>query len=165
MRKMTKQTKIAIGIGAVMVLAIAGFGLYKQIMKLLNYTIKMKNIVFNEVTATKLSFDAYMSFKNNSDLKIVLSSQEYEIYINKKFITTVKSNIEQTIYPNSTSDLQVKVDVNPRELLEKLGKTPIAFIASIKEQDLMIVSKFKVKYGILNIPIEYPYEDKLKNWV
>jgi len=160
---MITRKEILIGLGIAFV--VTGGVLAYQFSRLMNYTLKIKGIDRLSASMSKMSFDAYLSFQNNSDLQIALAYQNYKVYINDKLITTIDSKTPQLISPNTSSVLKVSVDLSPSDLLKKLGSSSIQNILNIKQQNLKIVTKMGVKYLGFTIPISTTIEDTITNWI
>lgn len=155
-----KQIVTGVGIAFAVTAGLLAFQFYR----LKNFTIKIKGIDRLSASMSKVSFDAYLSFTNNSNLQIALAYQNYKVYLNDKLITTIDSKTPQTIFPNGTSVLKVSVDLSPSDLIKKLGSASIQNVLNIKQQNLKIVTKLGVKYLGLTIPISTTTEDKIANW-
>lgn len=159
-----RAKKIAIITTGVLIgLSVTGIFLWQRIKRLLNYELSTKYVRLKTASLTKLQLDVGLNFKNKSDLEIVISKQEYDIYLNDIFLTTLKSDAEQIIYPESISVLNIEVDTNPKQLLSQIPNK-LDVVTNLKEQRLKLVSKLWVKFGMFNLPIKYTYEDKIKNW-
>jgi LEA14-like dessication related protein len=169
---MENKTKKRLIIGTLIgSLILGGFILANQLKKIKKYSIKFNGLKFKELTAKKIIFDANFDFKNNSDLTINIKNQEYDIYINNIFITRIKSDVEQTILPETVSPLLVTIDLDTPLVLNRLKtlgdgsiSSLLKIVSTFKEQDLKIVYKFGIKFGFLTIPIKFSYNDKIKNW-
>jgi LEA14-like dessication related protein len=157
----TKQLVVGVGITLA---TITGF-LYFQFLKLMQYTINIKGIDRLSANVNKLSFDAIISFSNNSDLQIALAYQNYDVYINDKLVTSVNSKTPQVILPKTSSLLKVSVNLSPSELIKKLGSSSIQNILNIKQQNLKVVTKMGVNYLGYIIPVNNTIEDKIVNWI
>ena len=160
---MITKKEVLVGVGITLT-TIMGF-LYFQFLKLMEYTIKIKGIDRLSASMNKLSFDAFISFNNNSDLQIGLAYQNYDVYINDKLITTINSKTPQVILPKTSSLLKVSVDLSPSELIKKLGSSSLQNILNIKQQNLKVVTKMGVNYLGLTIPVNKTIEDKIVNWI
>ena len=168
---MENKTKKRLIIGTLIGgLLVGGFFIAQKIKKLLAYSIKFTGLKFKETNAKKIIFDANFNFKNNSNLTIDIKNQEYDIYLNNVFITSIKSDVKQTILPESVTPLSVTIDLDTQIVLDRLKtlgdgsiSSLLKIISSFKEQDLKIVYKFGIKFGILTIPVKFSYNDKIKN--
>lgn len=158
-----KRKEIFIGLGIALVTTI-GVILY-QFSRLMQFTIKIKGIDRLSANMNKVSFDAYLSFTNNSELQIALAYQNYMVYLNNNLITTIDSKTPQVILPKTASTLKVSVDLSPKDLIKKIGASSLQNVLNIKQQNLKIVSKLGVKYLGLTIPIRTTSEDKIINWI
>jgi hypothetical protein len=156
-----KQILVGAGIALATTFGILAY----QFSKLMKYTLKIKGIDRLSANMNKVSFDAYLSFTNNSDLQIALAYQNYKVYLNDKLITNIDSKIPQVILPNTSSTLKVSVDLSPSDLLKNLGSASVQNILNIKQQNLKIKTKMGVKYLGLVIPINTTIEDKIINWI
>lgn len=156
-----KQILVGVGIALATTFGILAY----QFSKLMKYTLKIKGIDRLSANMNKVSFDAYLSFTNNSDLQIALAYQNYKVYLNDKLITNIDSKTPQVILPKTSSTLKVSVDLSPSDLLKNLGSASVQNILNIKQQNLKIVTKMGVKYLGLVIPINTTIEDKIINWI
>lgn len=156
-----KQILVGAGIALATTFGILAY----QFSRLMKYTLKIKGIDRLSANMNKVSFDAYLSFTNNSDLQIALAYQNYKVYLNDKLITNIDSKTPQVILPKTSSTLKVSVDLSPSDLLKNLGSASIQNILNIKQQNLKIVTKMGVKYLGLVIPINTTIEDKIINWI
>jgi LEA14-like dessication related protein len=119
MNSKVKKWFILGGIGLFSVtLAIA----YAQYKRLMDYTIKFKNIKLKSITPEKINFDLFIDFKNNSSLKFDILEQEYSIYANNKFISKIINKSANTINANSTSVIGINVNINVKDLTNALNK-------------------------------------------
>jgi len=156
-----KQILVGAGIALATTFGILAY----QFSRLMKYTLKIKGIDRLSANMNKVSFDAYLSFTNNSDLQIALAYQNYKVYLNDKLITNIDSKTPQVILPKTSSTLKVSVDLSPSDLLKNLGSASVQNILNIKQQNLKIVTKMGVKYLGLVIPINTTIEDKIINWI
>jgi LEA14-like dessication related protein len=141
-------------------------------MKAINYKISSQGVKVLSRDKENIKLLVKMGITNPSDLTLTLTEQEYDIYLNGIYITRLKSVVPQVIYENSTSTLELTVDINYKDILSKMnvasGTTiseKLAMVANLKQQKLKLSCKLSIKYGILpSIPIVYDYEDTLKGW-
>ena len=151
-----------VALGAVS--TVAGIWLYRQLKKMEDYGLDFKNIIVRKVSTTEFIFDLYMIFTNKSNLGVTLAKQEYDVYANNVYITTVKNNTPNDIKAKSESEIGMRVNVNPIELVSKIGLNPIELITSPKKINIKLVMKYKVKVLFFDVSIpEIIYEDTLYN--
>lgn len=170
MQKGLKKTIIISGIlGG---LTVFSYLIYRQVLKVIKFTIKPKSIKSLGVNNRMLNLIVTMGVNNPSEMKFILKEQEYDVYINDVFITRLENKDSQIIYPMATSNLSLNLNVNLNELISKLDyisgvsfADKLNIIANLKNQRLKLVSKLSIKYGVLpSIPIETEYENTFKNW-
>lgn len=145
-------------------LALAGRWVYKQLQKMEDYDLDYERLVIKEYSKSRLVMDLAMKFTNRSNLSVTLAKQEYDVYANGIYLTTVKNDAPNTIQANSSSLVGSRIDVNPAEILAKGILNPIELFTSPKKLKIKIVMKYKVKVLFFNVPIpEIVYEDTLYN--
>ena len=100
--------------------------------------------------------------KNNSNIDINLSFQDYDLYVNGTFITTMTNYIENTLKANSVSPLGFNIKINLPDLDKKLRLTYFTMIADPKAVKLTIIMRWKVRFGFVKIPVSYTWNTDLK---
>jgi LEA14-like dessication related protein len=152
--KLEKKYLIA---GLIGVVTIAGALAYLQYKKLMNYTIKLRNIVVKSANLSSLNFDLFLNFENKSSISFEILSQTYDVYVNDTLISKLKGKEVVKIQPKSTSVIPLKVNIKPSDILNKLGKGTLNLIANFGNNKLKVNVKLQVKlYGFtINIPFVY----------
>ena len=165
---MRKVDKIMLATGFVLSgLGLTAFMIYKRAEKLITYGLKMKSLQVVEASLNRLRMNVFFGFTNPSDLQIVISKQQYEVFINGIYLTTVQSDVEQIVYPRAVSTLAVAVDLDPKFVLQKIANSTakrLQILTKLKQQRIKLITKLWVKVGIFNIPITIPYEQTIGNW-
>ena len=98
--------------GVIAAVSITGALAYLQYKKLMNYCIGFNKIRLNKISSTNADIDVFINFKNQSDLKIEIQSQEYNVYMNDAFLTKASNAKPQVIEPKSTSVIGINVKFN-----------------------------------------------------
>jgi LEA14-like dessication related protein len=109
-----------------------------------------------------LDFNSYFDYKNNSDIDIKLSEQEYDIYVNEVYITTLRNYQENILKANSVSELGFNINLNLPDLDKKLKVNYFKMIAEPKAVKIRVEMKWKVRFGLFKIPIKYSWNTNLK---
>lgn len=154
--------KYAIWGGVIAVLGATAIYVNKQIKKINDFTLTFKKIKVNKFSLTELDFNTFYEYKNNSNIDINLSSQEYDLYVNGTFITTMTNYIENTLKANSVSPLGFNIKINLPDLDKKLRLTYFTMIADPKAVKLTIIMRWKVRFGFVKIPVSYTWNTDLK---
>jgi LEA14-like dessication related protein len=144
--------------------AVAGTAMYvtKQVKKMMDYTLIFKSVKVNKLTLDTLDFNSYFDYKNNSDIDIKLSEQEYDIYVNEVYITTLRNYQENILKANSVSELGFNINLNLPDLDKKLKVNYFKMIAEPKAVKIRVEMKWKVRFGLFKIPIKYSWNTNLK---
>ena len=141
---------------------ITGALAYLQYKKLMNYIIKVKTAVVKTITANLLDLDLTLDFENKSNISFEIKSQEYEVYIDNKFISKINNIKPVFIKAKSNSDIFVNIKVNPTKVgtrfkLEDLGK-----LLDLQNVKIKIIGKMKVKLYAFTINIPFNFETTIK---
>jgi LEA14-like dessication related protein len=158
--KIEKKHIIAGTIGLV---TITGAIAYLQYKRLMNYTLKLGSIQVKKVTAKLISFDLFLNFKNNSDIKISISKKIANIYLNDKFVTKIESFEPMTIAPMGVSTITTNVEFNPSDVLKLLKKNYADIILNPQSINIKIDVKLKAKLWFFNVNISEVYNVTLKD--
>jgi LEA14-like dessication related protein len=105
-----------------------------------------------------------MKFTNRSNLAVTLTEQEYDIYANGVYLTTVVNKAPNTIQANSTSSVGARISFNPAVIISKGILNPLELFTTPKKLKIKTVMKYKIKVLAFSVPIpEIVYEDTLYN--
>lgn len=148
--------------GVIAMVTITGALAYLQYKKLMNYIIKVKTAVVKTITANLLDLDLTLDFENKSNISFEIKSQEYEVYIDNKFISKINNIKPVFIKAKSNSDIFVNIKVNPTKVgtrfkLEDLGK-----LLDLQNVKIKIIGKMKVKLYAFTINIPFNFETTIK---
>lgn len=151
--------------GLIGLVTVTGALAYLQYKKIMDYVISVKSAAIRELSATSIIIDLYLNYQNKSSLGFEIVSQTYKIYLNNMYVTKATNFNAVRIAPNSTSDLPLRVKLNPTEALKNVGGFVgiLKLTGDINNIMLKVESKLKVKiFGIpFNIP--YTYENSIAN--
>ena len=156
--KLEKKYLIA---GLIGVVTIAGALAYLQYKKLMNYTIKLRNIVVRSANLSSLNFDLFLNFENKSSISFEILSQTYDVYVNDTLISKIKGKEIVKIAPKSVSVIPLKVNVKPSTILDKLGKDALSIIANFGNNRIKINIKLQVKLYGFTVNIPYVFESTI----
>ncbi len=143
---------------------IAGLWLYKQVKKMENYDLWFDKLSVRKFDINQLVIDIFMKFTNKSNLNVVLAKQEYDVYANGVFLTTVTNNAPNEVKAMETSTVASRIDVNPKDIIAKGIINPAQLLQAPKNIKIKIVMKYKVKVLFFSVPIPaIIFEDTLYN--
>jgi LEA14-like dessication related protein len=159
---MKARTKYIIA-GAIGVVSIAGALAYLQAKKIMNYTLKFMGMRKITLQNGVLSFNIYYDYTNKADIDVTLLEQEYEVYVNDVYITTLKNYAPNVLKASQTSEIGIGVELNLKDLSKKIGSDYAKMVALPSQVRILTVMKWKVKVlGFIKMPVKYPYEVTLK---
>jgi LEA14-like dessication related protein len=149
--------------GLIGVVSIAAAAAYLQYKKLMNYTIKVRNVVLKSASINSVNLDLFLNFTNKSSIKFDIISQKYDVYINNILVSKLTGNQNVAVMPKGVSVIPVSVNFNPSSLLEKLGKNAVSLIANFANAVIKIEMKLQVKLYGFTINIPYVYESTIRD--
>jgi hypothetical protein len=147
--------------GLIALVSITGAYMYSQVMKILDYTLDFKGMRDVKFDKNGISFKIWYEYKNKANITITLATQEYDVYINNKYLTTLKSNIPNVLDGSIASNILIDVNLTPADF-KKLDMNIAQVLVAPKSIEIKTIMKWKVKYGILKFPVTYPYIVNLK---
>lgn len=148
--------------GAIAVVTVAGALAYLQYRKIMDYAMRFKSIKIKKLSATLFDFDLSLWFLNKSDLKFVINSQSYSVYLNDHFVTKLVNYGDTVILPKKESPLSLNVKFNPQDALKTININAVDLIAHPEKVNIKIDMKMKVSMWGLPISIPYVYQSTLK---
>lgn len=157
------KTKYLIGalvLGATGTTALWAYGQYKKLLK--NVT-GIKSFTLKNLSVKNIAFNVVATYQNNMDVNIKLTNQEYDIYLDGIYTTTLKNPNELIIKANALNEIPLDASFDPKELFKKLSTNPVNFLTNYKKIRVKIVMRLRVKLLFFNITVPYEYEDSLKN--
>lgn len=151
-------------IGIVAALGVAGFLLYRQFAKLMDYKLRFRSIQIQKVNSEGLSIKLGLSFENKSDIQVVLSGQKYDVFINSVLISSITSRAQSVLASRSITPLNFDVNVGRQGVKELLRTMSFAELLNIKKQRLKVSSTLDLKIGNKIKTITQVSEDVIENW-
>jgi LEA14-like dessication related protein len=159
---LTKNQKYTfLGLG-VAVLGGMAFYISRIAKRLQDFTLDFKKIKVKRFTKERLQFDVYFDYTNKSEININLASQEYDVYIDGVYITTMTNYKENVLKAKSKSSLGFSVDLDLPKLDSKIRASYFDMITNPKEIAIRIDMKFKARIGIFKVPYRYVWNTNLK---
>lgn len=148
--------------GVIAMVTITGALAYLQYKKLMNYIIKVKTAVVKTITANLLDLDLTLDFENKSNISFEIKSQEYDIYIDNKFISKINNIKPVFIKAKSHSDIFVNIKANPTKVGSKFKLEDLGKLLDLQNVKLKIIGKMKVKVYAFTVNIPFNYETTIK---
>ena len=148
--------------GLIGAISLTGAYMYLQVRKVLDYTLNYIGIKDLKYANNVASFNLIYQYENKANIDVVLAEQEYDIYINGVFYTTLRNYAPQKLFGGQKNIIAVAVVLNIKDIANKLKVNYLTLIALPQNVKIDIKMKFKVKYGIIKVPIKYDYPLTLK---
>jgi hypothetical protein len=151
---------LIIGLIIAAILVIAAY-LYMQYRKLLDATwtfagSKLKSFGFDRLKA-EINFD----IDNRGDLEVVVSEQEYDVFLNDAFISHASNKEDVTIKAQSVSRMPLLVDIKTQDFIKALGSNWRTILLGDKSNVIIKVKGyFTLKVGLLAVR-KLPFEMSL----
>jgi LEA14-like dessication related protein len=159
--KIEKKHIIAIGLGVGVSVFAAFF--YLQYKKLMEYCVSFGSVKINNVSLMSIDFDLFLNFKNRANADLTLKNQEYKIYLNDIYITTIQNTSPVILKANSLSPLAVNVKFLPTDFVKNMKGKWVELLSQGTDVKIKIHAKLGVKFMFLSLPVDYTYEAKLSD--
>ncbi len=166
--KLDKLSKIKLGLGVLMVGVTAYVLNYlmKQLRLLTNTRFEMVGTNVTKVSMTEVVITLWWKVVNLSDISFVVQNQQYDIYLNDKFIKKVGYAEPIEVLAKGTSRIPTLISFTPKEAiqvgLDNLG----GFVTEEgrKKLKLKVVGDFTIKTKIFTAKkIPYEFTDSIEN--
>ena len=155
MKKSWKYVLLAAFAGVTVTTAI---WLRKQYAKLMKNTYELKSFLIKKASMQSVTMSVVYAYNNTMDIDINLVGQEYKIYVDDRFVTTIKSDVPVILKANAITDIPLDITVDPKDLYGKFKDNLFKALTQKQKLKIRMDSTFRVKLGIFTIPVPYPYE-------
>ena len=135
-----------------------GIWLKKQYGKLMKNTYELKSFLIKKASMQSVTMSVVYAYNNTMDIDINLVGQEYKIYVDDRYITTIKSDVPVILKANAITDIPLDITVDPKDLYFKFKDNLFKALTQKQKLKIRMESTFRVKLGIFTIPVPYPYE-------
>lgn len=135
-----------------------GIWLKKQYGKLMKNTYELKSFLIKKASLQSVTMSVVYAYNNTMDIDINLVGQEYKIYVDDRYITTIKSDVPVILKANAITDIPLDITVDPKDLYAKFKDNLFKALTQKQKLKIRMESTFRVKLGIFTIPVPYPYE-------
>ena len=152
-----KIEKKHIVVTSIALLSFTAAALYWQYKRLTDSCITLNKFVLKKLTLQEVDLNLFLNFKNKSNIKINILSQDYKVYLNDKEVAKASNSITQTIIPKTESILGVNVNFQPTKLINMLGGLATDFALNPQKVILKVKIDIKVKLWLFTIAIPYEY--------
>ena len=157
------KLKYALGIATIGLTATTIIYARKQYKKMLSNKVDINSFKVTDIALNNIGIEVFFNYFNNTDIKITLVSQKYDIYLDDKFVASLINDSTNVIKPNTTSVIGVRGEFDLMKISKNLNINPIKLFLLPKNQRVRIDMKLKVKLLFFNVTIPFSYEDSVKN--
>ncbi len=160
---MSVQRKYYIIAGIIGLVSISAAVLFVQYRRLMNYVLGVKGLKIKTITDSLVSFDLYLSFKNNSDIVIDIFSQSYSVYLNDKLAAKI-GNSKKVLIRKGDNIVPLAIAFNPKKILNDLGGVQglLSFMVNPEKTRIRVDIKLYVKFYFITTSIPFSYKTTIK---
>jgi LEA14-like dessication related protein len=145
---MTKTGKIIIGL---LIGAIVGIIVYllNELNKISKAPLEYAGFKINSASISKVDLTAFFKLNNTGSLDIMISDQEYDVYINDKFVSRISNPDKITIAPGENI-LPNRITFTLADVL-KAGIANLSYIISNRDKvNISLKGKRSMKIGFIS---------------
>lgn len=157
--------KVLIGVVFVTMIGVMSYAIYRfyklEFTKALNYCYQVSGVHFNNVSINNINMDVSIRLKNQSTFDVTLTGYDFDIYVNNKLISTVKSDVPQNIANQSVSTLVANVQFDPSKFFDLAYITEFVVYAVNDRSNFIIEVKGSFSAKLNFIAINYPLDFKM----
>jgi LEA14-like dessication related protein len=152
-----KIEKKHIVVTSIALVSISLAALYWQYKRLTDSCITLNKFLMKKLTLQEVDLDLFLNFKNKSNIKINILSQDYKVYINDTEVVKASNTITQTILPKTASILAVNVNFQPNKIINTISGLATNFALAPQKVIIKVKIDVKVKLWLFTIAIPYEY--------
>lgn len=157
---LTKLQKWGIA-GALLGLASVGLYLKVQFSKIYKARWFVGGVKNLKIAADKVSFILLYNIDNKSDLSVLVSEQNYDIFINGVFVSKVSNPTDVKIISHGVSSIPLYVNFAPRDIILAGVINLNDLIKDKANIGIKIKGNLSLKAGIINLK-KYQFEVEFK---
>lgn len=152
------QTKnwIILSVAAVGIVSV-GVYLNKQFKKLYNAEWLFGGIKNLRVSSDGISFTVVYNVNNEGDISVIMSEQNYDAFINGKFVAKISNKTNQKIRSNQVSQIPFHITFKPRDLINAGFINFISLMGNRDNVNILIKGFLDIKTGIIKMK-KYPFQ-------
>lgn len=131
---------------------------YRQYNLLINASKKIVKATIHKFTFSEIDITVYIELFNKGDFSVDVTGQDYNVYVNDKFVSNITSADAVHIKGNGTTILPLRITFNPQQILS----AAILNIGSImNDKSKVIISvkgKLSASAGLIklnNLPLDF----------
>lgn len=147
--------------GLIALVSITGAYMYNQVSKVLSYTLNFVGLREVKFDKSGVSFKILYEYTNKANISVTISQQEYEVYINGQYLTTLSNFAPNILEGGKVSTIEINVSLTPEDF-KKVKLNWVQVLLEPKSVEIKTIMKWKIKYGIVKFPVTYPYILNLK---
>jgi len=133
--------------------------LVKQSNLLRETCFKPAGFVPNKLTLNEADINLKLKMKNKSDIDYYLKQQLYNVFINDKFVGSVKNNNKLYIAQNKTSDVWLNIKFNPLQVANLSWDTLKELLTTGGDAKIQLKGNAKVVVASGLFAFDYPVDE------
>lgn len=154
---LTKGQKWGIAGGVTLVLGAVGIYLKRQFDYIYNAKWTMGGVRNLKLALDKISFTLFYNVDNKGDLSVIISEQNYDVFVNGKFVSKITNKDNVKIKSNSVSKIPFYVNLDPKDVVRAGLANVVDLMNNQKNVKILIKGSLNIKAGIINLK-KYPFE-------
>lgn len=148
---------LIIGLIVSAILVIVAY-LYMQYKKLYDADWTFAGTKLKRFGLDKLTTEIYFDIDNRGDLEVIVSEQQYDVFLNDMFVSHVTYDKDVTIAAQSVSRMPLLVDIKTADFIKALGSNWKTILLGDKSNvSIKVVGYFTLKVGPLTMR-KLPFE-------
>jgi len=138
----------------------ATYYLMKQVRKIVNSGFTFAGVNFNNVSLRSIDLTLFFGIENNSDISVIVSKQEYDVFLNGEYIKTIGNPDDVKVRANTDNRVPVRVSLTPADLLKVGLNNYDKFLSKQGRRNLVMEVKGNMDvrtdiFSIGRIPFEF----------
>ena len=146
---MTKQGKIIVFSLVAILIAVITY-ILTQLGKISKATFKYVGVQINKFTLQKIEIRVFLSLVNEGSLSVTISNQQYDVFLNDKFISHIKNPVPFKIKPG-TNIMPLDVFINTSDILKAGWSNLSELLLDKSKVNITLKGGYDLKIGFIRV--------------
>lgn len=117
---MSRFGKIFLGLAIIGVVGGFAYRVLSEAKKLLQYCYDFGGASIRKISLDNIDLDIILNIKNNSKIDMAVTGYDLQLYVNDKYVSTIKSYKNQIFSAGKKEPLRLRLLFNPKEVLKNV---------------------------------------------
>lgn len=146
---MTKQGKIIVFSLIGVLIAVIAY-IIIQLAKISKAPFKYAGFKINKISLQRIELTVFLKLVNDGSLSVTVSNQEYDVFLNDKFVSHIKNNVPYKIKPG-TNIMPLDVYINTSDVIKAGWANLSQLLLDKSKVNISLKGGYDLKIGFIRV--------------